>query len=63
MVFLARETSLGYYFVKEIPPIIRLITYLFSLVLIDGSDDGTLSIDDDDTVGVLVGLHSVEGLF
>ena len=38
-------------------------TLLFAVVLESGPDDGTFVVDDDNTLDVFVGLHSVESLF
>ena len=38
-------------------------TLLFTLILESGSDDGTFTIDDDDSLNIFMSLHSVECLF
>ena len=38
-------------------------TLLFALVLEGGPDDGTFVVNDDNSLNVFVGLHSVESLF
>ena len=37
-------------------------TFFFAFVGVGGADDGSLAVDDDDALHVLVGLHAVEGL-
>lgn len=63
MVFLACEMSLGMSLASEIPGIIWLCTLFLALVLEGGPNDGTFSIDDNDTLYIFMSLHSVEGLF
>jgi len=41
----------------------NLCTLLFALILESRSDDGTFTIDDDNTLNIFMGLHSVECLF
>lgn len=40
-----------------------MLTFLLALVGVGRSDDRALVVDDDDALHVLVGLHTVQGLF